>query len=68
MTKIFSIWRFVISLGLAKSGLWCTTTEKNQRVYIFSIHILKQDDNSALNILIGPFSIIIGYRTVGEYK
>ena len=61
MTKIISFWRFVVSLGWAKSGTWANTTKSGeQRVYLVSMHILKRADTKALSIIIGPAAIIIG--------
>jgi len=62
MTKIFNIWRFVIQLGFAKSGLWTMTSNREFRTMLFSIHIVEDDNkNKALSIIIGPFSLITGF-------
>jgi len=61
MTIIFSVWRFVFSIGWAKSGTWMTTERNQRRIYILSIHVLEKDNNRALNFILGPISLIVGY-------
>jgi len=63
VTKIFSIWRFVISVGWARSGLWETTTKKDRRTYLFSLHLVERNGDKALSLLIGPVSLIVGFAT-----
>lgn len=60
MVKIISFWRFVISFGLAKSGTWATTVDKEQRIYLISLHILKRGETRTVNIIVGPISVIVG--------
>jgi len=60
MKRLFIVWRFVISIGWAKSGLWSNTCGSEKRIHIASMHILQQDDNSALSVIIGPVSLVIG--------
>jgi len=61
MSKIFSIWRFVVSVGFARSGTWSNTTEVEQRTYIVSLHLLRREDKTAINLVIGPLSLIVGF-------
>ena len=61
MTKVFSIWRFVIALSWAKTLLWSTIHEKEQRTYFLSLHTIKRDNNRGVNLIIGPISIIVGF-------
>jgi len=62
MTKVFSIWRFVLMLGWAKSGTWWVTNEREQRTLYFSIHKVKEvgSDLSAFGVIILPLSITFG--------
>lgn len=65
MNKTFSFWRFVINIGIAKSGTWSVTNEDSQRIMLFSIHTVTsskyENCNKALAIIFLPFSFIIGY-------
>ncbi len=49
-----------MGFGWAKSGTWATTVDKEQRIYLLSLHILKREENKAVNIIIGPISVIVG--------
>lgn len=60
MTKIITFWRFVIQLGWARSLTWALTTEKEKRIYIFTLHIVKRGNDKALSFVIGPVSVLIG--------
>lgn len=60
MTKVFSLWRIVVSIGWARSGSWSTICGREERHYIASILIVKIDGNKALSIVIGPASLIVG--------
>ena len=57
MRKIFSIWRFVISLAFAKSLTW----GKGEDTYLFHVGTFTDGKQSALKIVILPVSIMIGY-------
>lgn len=61
MTKVFSIWRLVISFGLARSGTWSNTTGNEKRVYLFSLHVLHKGEETALMFIVGPLLLIIGF-------
>ena len=60
MNKIFSFWRFVVSVGWAKSLTWAVATEKEQRIYLFSVHLIERDNSKALSLIILPVAITIG--------
>lgn len=70
MTKIFSIWRFVIMLGWAKSGTWWVTNDRESRTLYLSIHKVDEagSDLSALGIIILPLSITIGFAKSSPQK
>ena len=59
MTKVFSIWRFVIMFGWAKSGVWWVTNDRESRTLYFSIHKVEEAGSnlSAWGIIILPLSI-----------
>ena len=62
MTKVFSLWRFVISVSLAKSGTWATTTDMETRVHLISLHTVKHTDlnATALCFIFGPINLTVG--------
>lgn len=62
MTKIFEIWRFVISIGIAKSGLWENTINNDKRIHLFTISLLKRNSSKAISIIIVPLSLMIGFK------
>ena len=59
MKKVFSFWRIIIAVALTKS-LWTITTEKEERTVIVAMNFVQKDDNLALEIFLGPLSIVIG--------
>ena len=60
MSKIFSFFNLVIGMGWAKSGTWAITSSEEQRIYLLSLHIVKQDEDKALSFIMGPVAITIG--------
>lgn len=60
MSKVFTLWRFVIFIGLSKSFLWAVNTDTENRVFYFHIGLLERDGKKALSIIILPLSVIIG--------
>lgn len=66
MHKTFSIWRFVFSLGIAKSGTWSNTTKTGtELIHIIAIHFMKdpkfEEQFPDLNIIFLCFYFTIGY-------
>lgn len=61
MQKVFSFWRIVISIAWAKSLLWSTTTDKDERIHILSLDIIKRGNGIAVSLIILPISITIGW-------
>lgn len=57
MSKSFSIGRLVISIGLAKSGLW----GKGEDTYLLHIGTFSRDNHTALKIIILPLSLMVGW-------
>ena len=60
MSKIFSIWRFIISVKLTK-WTWTTTTEKEQMTHLLSLAIAERDNNKALSLILGPLAVLISF-------
>jgi len=60
MTKVVSFWRIVIQIGLADSLTWTITNKKEQRIYIFSINIVKRNEGTIYVFIIGPILFGIG--------
>ena len=52
-----SFWRFVIVLNFAKSLLW----SKGDDTYLFHIGTFKSGEDTAVNIVILPMSLMMGY-------
>jgi hypothetical protein len=63
MIKVFSIWRIVCCIGLARTGTWSNTTNNEKRIYLISMHILRKGGETGLCLIIGPLSLIIGFVT-----
>lgn len=61
MKKIFSVWRFVISIAWAKSLTWGLTTEKETRTMLLAFNIIERDASKALEVIIGPLAIVVGF-------
>jgi len=61
--KIFSVGRLVFGLGIAKTGCWQVTGHDGEvRIIWFGLHTVKRVPGSALSIIAGPLSIIVGIR------
>ena len=59
--KEFVCGRLIGRCGVAKSGLWKCTTDRNiEHTHIFSIMKITKNGNNALAIYIGPLSFIAG--------
>lgn len=63
MTKVFSIWRFVIMLGWAKSGCWWVTNDREQRTLYLSIHKVAESNTDLVTygVILLPLSITVGF-------
>ena len=65
MKKIFTIWRFVIQLGWAKSGTWGTTVKDTEFPYVrttlVGIMLLNSDKKRAIEFILGPILVTIGW-------
>ena len=51
------IWRFVITLGFAKSGTW----KKDDDLYLFHVGTIKGDDCTAIKVIFIPFILMVGF-------
>lgn len=58
MTKIFTLWRLVLKIGWAKSGLWTSTTSKEKQTHIIALRLLNRNGDKALSLVIGPVLIV----------
>lgn len=54
----FDIWRFIFSLGFAKSGTW----KKDGDVYFFHVGTISEGNEVAIKIIFLPFLILVGFR------
>ena len=62
MSKVFNVGRFVVQVAWSKSGTWGVTEDSGRlRTYWFSIHGMVDDGRKATHIIIGPFSLMVGY-------
>lgn len=66
MHKTFSIWRFVFSLGVARSGTWSNTTKTGTELtHIFSVQFIKNpkydDEYPALQLIFLCFYFTVGF-------
>lgn len=70
MKKIFTIWRFVIQVGFAKSLTWGNKMEKGEYPYyrttLAGIMLLNQNGNKALELILGPFLLTIGWANKNQ--
>ncbi|WP_269519499.1 hypothetical protein [Alteromonas sp. BMJM2] len=57
-----SFWRFVIFFNIAKTGLW----RKGSDVFILHLGSFSNESNTAIRIVVFPFSLIIGFITKGS--
>lgn len=64
---MFWVWRMLIQFRIAKTGSWETKDPDGTRVYIFSSHIMKErkSGNKLFALIIGPFSLLIGWAKRG---
>ena len=52
------IWRFIITVGFAKSLTW----KKDDDIYFFHIGTIKGSDATCIKIIFLPFLLMIGLR------
>lgn len=63
MKKISRLWRFLVCIGWAKTGLWHKTRGLEKELTIVSLYILERDDKRAVGFIFGPIIILIGLIT-----
>lgn len=64
MSKMFTLWRFIFSFSLAKSGTWANITKNDTEVsYFFSLNYQKHPDHGirVIQLIILCFEFSIGY-------
>jgi len=63
MIKVFNIWRFVFTIGWAKSLTWYVTNDREKRTLYLSIHKVEEAGTGlkAYGFIIGPVSFIFSF-------
>ena len=60
MSKVFSIGNLVVMIGFARSGAWSKTSDEERRIFLFSVNIIKKNNNTGYELIIGPFLLVAG--------